>query len=115
MTELMAIVKKAVTKEGREFMSCWTKKKYCRQDDEKKQLNGYTQMEDDGIYHLRVVGGTTAIPSQEGIYHIDCADGDRAGAWVDLRKDVKEKRIIRLKNPTFRFIKELQHFEDEKE
>lgn len=113
MTELMAIVKKAVTKDGREFMTCWTKKKYCRQDDEKSQVNGFNRMQETEIYHIRVVGGKP-LPAQEGIYHISCADGDRAGAWVDLRNDIAEKHIIRAKNPVFRFIKELQHFDDEK-
>lgn len=51
-------------------------------------------------YAVRAVGG--GCPQKEGVYKITF---DVDNAWVDLRRDFKEKHILRIKEPIMEFYK----------
>lgn len=57
-------------------------------------------------YAVRAVGG--GCPQKEGVYKITFNVDD---AWIDLRKDFKDKHILRVKNSIMEFYKAFENKE----
>lgn len=65
-----------------------------------KDFKAAIHVNGETYYAVRAVGG--GCPQKEGVFKItfDVDDG-----WIDLRKDFKDKHILRIKEPIMEFYK----------
>ena len=83
MNTIKLLVKKFVTKEGKEFFSISKKGQYLP----------LSAVEPDKYYSIRLCG-EAKMPTKEGIYE---ASYYKNGLWVDIRPEFVSKNIVRLK------------------
>lgn len=70
-------------------------------------FKGAVNVNGETYYAVRAVGG--GCPQKEGVYKITFNVDD---GWIDLRKDFKDKHILRLRNSIMEFYKEFKPFND---
>ena len=83
MNTIKLLVKKFVTKAGKEFFSISKKGQYLP----------LSAVEPDKYYSIRLCG-EAKMPTKEGIYE---ASYDKNGLWLDTRTNFVGKNIVRLK------------------
>ena len=83
MNTIKLLVKKFVTKAGKEFFSISKKGQYLP----------LSSVEPDKYYSIRLCG-EAKMPTKEGIYE---ASYDKNGLWLDTRTNFVGKNIVRLK------------------
>lgn len=67
-------------------------------------FKGAVNVNGETYYAVRAVGG--GCPQKEGVYKITF---EVDNAWVDLRKDFKDKHILRIKEPVIEFYKPFEN------
>lgn len=72
-----------------------------------EEFKAVVHVNGETYYAVRFVGG--GCPQKEGVYKITFNVDD---GWIDLRKDFKDKHILRLRNSIVEFYKEFNPFND---